>query len=189
MAVHISIEQGKHSKSVKLPWHHNIKQSVCIFVISFSKALWWGDISCFGFWTIFLCPFVLFSFVSCFFCFFCLFRIYVFLSFFLDITLIRSLNGLKSQKSIFVSKFWSGGQSVSHWRPRVGIELPGQLKSDNARSPNKISPRLIVPVCQPIQRQIGWWKALECFLVITVTIPMYTSFKHQTWEQKVHIKL
>ena len=47
---------------------------------------------------------------------------FVFLLFCPDITLIKCLKGLKSQKSLFCVQ-------ILKWRPRVGIDLPGRLKS------------------------------------------------------------
>ena len=70
----------KHRKSAKLPWHHNIKLSL-----------------------------------------------FVFLSFCVHITLIKCLKDLKAQKSLFVSKVLSGTDWLTD-PPRVGIELPAQLK-------------------------------------------------------------
>ena len=65
--------------------------------------------------------FCLFVFLSyCLFCLFvmlsfCLYVIFEFLSFCPDIMLIKCLKGPKYQKSLFVSKFKSGSQSVSDW--------------------------------------------------------------------------
>ena len=65
------------------------------------------------------CLFCLFVFLS--FCLFVFlsFCIFVFLSFCHDITPIKCNNGLKSQKSLFVSKFKSGGQSLTKGRNRA----------------------------------------------------------------------
>ena len=84
------------------------------------------------FLSFFFLPFRLFVFFcKFFFCLFVFLSFCFFLSFCLDIMLIKCQKGVKSQKSLFVSKFKSDTQwlihSLTQW-PRSGIELPGQLK-------------------------------------------------------------
>ena len=106
-----TIWRRKHRKSAKLPWRRKTK--LCFLSV--------------------FCLFVFLPFLSfCLFVFFLSFCLFVFFLYLCPcITLMICLKGLKSQKSLFVSKFWSGNESVSEsvsaW-PRSGIELPGQLK-------------------------------------------------------------
>ena len=103
IAICLSMEYwGKHCKSAKLPWHHNIKLKFgllsffCIFAfLSFHRL-------------IFFCR-LFFPF-----CLFVLFSFWFFLSFCVDITLIKCL---KSQSH---SLCLNSKVALSHWRPRVG---------------------------------------------------------------------
>ena len=94
-----------------------------LFIYSSINLFVFSSIHIFVFWFFHL--FIFFVFLSCFLsCFRFVFMsicLYVVLSFCQDITLIKCLKGLKS---LLILKW----RSVSQWRPRVGIELSGQLK-------------------------------------------------------------
>ena len=83
-------------------------------------------------WLFVSLSFFLFVFLS-----FCIFL----LSFCLDIMLIKCLKGLKCQKSLFVSKFRSGSQSVSDWLTKVMYRparaAKKELRREKIRQSNK----------------------------------------------------
>ena len=104
--------------------------------------------------------FVFLYFVVLYFCLFLSFCLFVFLSFCPDVILIKCLKGLKSQShSLCPNSKVTVTQWVSDW-PRSGIELPGQLKTNEICSEmfcgNAISPH---DVC-------GW----RCFHHTTLSL-------------------